>query len=366
MFAKDKVSQSLVDAVKGITEANWEKEKTPTGTRVYGSSYGNSAKAKKDQTKHELDTIKGPKDKEVKEELKGDQHKIDANKNNKIDAQDFAILRGKKKVKEDMHFANKLLEVAKADIPAYLRKQKGEKPLTVADVKGPRTDSISSKEALAKARNEEVEQIEEREMSDDEMAKREKIVKSMKKGFAGFRKRYGERAKDVMYATATKQAMKEESVEEEIDPKVRTKDTIKGRKPSSQTDDVGPGSDSKSTKVKYHPGPMEEETEQLDEIQVHFARGNTTVPKSDKLSPAMQDTLQRRLDAQRKAAAERAKMKESTDVPFEGPYSKEKDTVTDKSGAKHTPMSRARDLARAALKKVQDKTKVKTEGKGKW
>lgn len=40
----------------------------------------------------------------------------------------------------------------KSDIPAYLRKQKGEKPLTVADVKGPRPDSISSKEALAKAR----------------------------------------------------------------------------------------------------------------------------------------------------------------------------------------------------------------------
>ena len=38
---------------------------------------------------------------------------------------------------------------------------------------------------------------------------------------------------------------------------------------------------------------------------------------------------------------------------------KSKGTVVDKSGAKHTPMSRARDLARQALKKVQDKTKVK-------
>jgi len=51
---------------------------------------------------------------------------------------------------------------------------------------------------------------EERHMSDDEMAKREKIVKSMKKGMAGFKERYGNRAKNVMYATATKQAMKEE------------------------------------------------------------------------------------------------------------------------------------------------------------
>jgi hypothetical protein len=84
------------------------------------------------------------------EELKGQQHKIDANKNNKIDAHDFKLLRAKKDVKEEMQ---------KADVPAYLRKQQGESPLTVADVKGPRKDSISSKENLAKARNEEVEQV---------------------------------------------------------------------------------------------------------------------------------------------------------------------------------------------------------------
>jgi len=36
-------------------------------------------------------------------------------------------------------------------------------------------------------------------------------------------------------------------------------------------------------------------------------------------------------------------------------------TVTDKSGAKHSPMSRAKDLAQQAFKKVQDKTKIKSE-----
>lgn len=56
---------------------------------------------------------------------------------------------------------------------------------------------------------EETEQIEEREMTEPEMKKREEIVKSMKKGMAGFKQRYGERAKSVMYATATKQAMKD-------------------------------------------------------------------------------------------------------------------------------------------------------------
>ena len=81
MFGKSKVSQSMIDAVLKVTEsskeevteaqqldeANWEKEKTATGVKVYGSSYGNSAKAKKDQTKSAVDTLKGPKDKEVKE-----------------------------------------------------------------------------------------------------------------------------------------------------------------------------------------------------------------------------------------------------------------------------------------------------------
>jgi hypothetical protein len=136
MFAKNKVSQSMIDAVNDVTkldEASPIKEPTPTGMRVYGRNYGNSAKAKQDQTKSDLDKIKGPKDKEMKEaakpdfldmdkdgnkkepmkkaiadkgmkeELKGDQHKIDANHNNKIDGQDFAILKGKKKVKESFN-----------------------------------------------------------------------------------------------------------------------------------------------------------------------------------------------------------------------------------------------------------------------
>jgi len=51
--------------------------------------------------------------------------------------------------------------------------------------------------------------IGEEEMTDAEMKKREDIVKGMKKGMAGFKERYGDRAKSVMYATATKQAMKD-------------------------------------------------------------------------------------------------------------------------------------------------------------
>jgi len=61
--------------------------------------------------------------------------------------------------------------------------------------------------------------IQEREMTPAEKAKREKIVMALKKKMSGFKDRYGERAKDVMYATATKQAMKEE---DEAAPKSKT------------------------------------------------------------------------------------------------------------------------------------------------
>lgn len=57
---------------------------------------------------------------------------------------------------------------------------------------------------LAKLRKEDVEQIDEREMTDTETQERERLVKGMKKNLKGFKDRYGDRAKSVMYATAAK------------------------------------------------------------------------------------------------------------------------------------------------------------------
>ena len=53
-----------------------------------------------------------------------------------------------------------------------------------------------------------------RNMTKGEMNKREKIVKGMKKNKAGFKKRYGKDAEAVMYATATKNAMKDDDANE--------------------------------------------------------------------------------------------------------------------------------------------------------
>jgi hypothetical protein len=54
---------------------------------------------------------------------------------------------------------------------------------------------------------EEVE-LDERTLTSGESKKKEEYVKGMKKGLSGFKQRYGERAKSVMYATATSMAKK--------------------------------------------------------------------------------------------------------------------------------------------------------------
>jgi hypothetical protein len=48
--------------------------------------------------------------------------------------------------------------------------------------------------------------------------------------------------------------------------------------------------------------------------------------------------------------------KKEDDVPFDGPYTKTPDSVKDKSGAEHTPQSRARHLARLAMKQMAKKS----------
>jgi hypothetical protein len=52
----------------------------------------------------------------------------------------------------------------------------------------------------------EIELAQEKTLTAAETEKKEEIVKSMKKGLSGFKDRYGDRAKEVMYATATKNA----------------------------------------------------------------------------------------------------------------------------------------------------------------
>ena len=246
----------------------FDKKKVSTGT-VYSKKVNKDGSSK---MKEEVD---------LDEELKGKQHKIDKNKNGKIDAEDFKMLRKEEEEQEefeqleegerssnyigtvhksDPDYANKLNALKSQAIgghrirgrsPAPEHKEKyqagGElkrphqdiKPehATRVDVYGRKgvknaqgvSEGASQEDFVAelektkkKAEGKDTtnvakpavqavknEQVEERTLTDVEMKKREEIVKSMKKGIQGFKSRYGDRAKEVMYATATKQAKKD-------------------------------------------------------------------------------------------------------------------------------------------------------------
>ena len=74
--------------------------------------------------------------------------------------------------------------------------------------KKPQPKVAAGKTVGVKAMPEEVE-LDERTLTKGEAETKEKYVKGMKKKLSGFKQRYGERAKEVMYATATKMAKKD-------------------------------------------------------------------------------------------------------------------------------------------------------------
>lgn len=214
------------------------------------------------------------------EALKGDQHKIDANKNNKIDAQDFKLLRGKKKdvaeetldelskktlisyakkasgsshensasnlssraayklgsqdaddgSKDDMKSVKRSTGVGKAidrltkedTVDEAMRSGFTHRDAAEAQARRKRTlannPNIAAeverrRKAVEAAKNQKKQSVQERELSPGETAEKERIVKGMKKSLAGFKARYGDRAKSVMYATATKSAKNEDTSE---------------------------------------------------------------------------------------------------------------------------------------------------------
>ena len=465
MFAKSKISQSMIDAVNKVlgeepveqkdqllNETAPLKEPTSTGMRVYGGSYGNSAKAKKDQTKSPVDNLKGPKDKEMKEELKGNQDKIDANHNGKIDGQDFKILRGKKKVKEGREFTEKLLEtVRKSDVPAYLRKAKGDTPLTMADVKAPKKDTISAPENLAKARNEEVEQMNEDNLSD--IAKKHGMEFNRTTYGAGMKhpkhgeisiNRYGE-----WHHTGTKaqgdstnkfasldkhlSTLKEEQIQERDEGKpgkMFAKIAAKASKEYGSKEAGNRVAGAIRKKVLAKEDVTEQELDEaLNEVLskdasvgdwihdfvhsdnpkfagkskaerkkmalgAYYGKQNEEVVNHDD-APITTDTLAGRLPggkvnsfksykkklkgdleddgtpvtvapestaARRSIKAEEVEQVEEKVIAGTPGWKEMKKDVKDKSGAVHTPMSRAKDLARSAFKKIKNETMMGKAG----
>jgi hypothetical protein len=76
--------------------------------------------------------------------------------------------------------------------------------------------------------------VSEAEMTDAQKAKREEIIKELKKKMDEFKDRYGDRATDVMYATATKMAMKDDSEDEDEEDLDEAKYPKKSKFPSHE------------------------------------------------------------------------------------------------------------------------------------
>ena len=92
------------------------------------------------------------------------------------------------------------------------------------------------------------------------------------------------------------------------------------------------------------------EMKKREEVAQAIERENPDMPMDKKMAIAT---------ATAKKVAEEAELDEASNEkpPFDPPYKeKQPENVKDKSGATHTPMSRARDLARRVIQKNQ-KTK---------
>jgi hypothetical protein len=98
-------------------------------------------------------------------------------------------------------------------------KAKAKAPAATSTAKKKKKSKLDS--LLADIRSEET-RLDEKTLTAAETRKKEEIVKSMKKGLAGFKSRYGDRAKEVMYATATKQAKRVAEQATELQPKTQS------------------------------------------------------------------------------------------------------------------------------------------------
>jgi hypothetical protein len=178
-------------------------------TMIKGRAYGASR-----PEPHAVDTIKGPNDAELKKieaEKKKKQKKFSEMVNLYQDKglKSLSEMLAKEEATEDEF--NKEVEDAK-DKAAGKKKQPDIAKGAVQAVKTEETHStveVIDLNDVNGVQYSEIELAQERTMTEPEIKKKEEIVKSMKKGLSGFKDRYGDRAKEVMYATATKQAMKD-------------------------------------------------------------------------------------------------------------------------------------------------------------
>ena len=218
MFAKDKISQSMIDAVNSVIG-------------------GESVEKQSDLLLNEgkVDDLRDKQSAEKDSDWWGDKEKGEKSNKPKVRKVSGKSDSGKKPETDD-----EFGDLKKEETNRFIKKFHEHKDSGTLETF---TDNNLGEEG---------------HMTPAQTKKREKIVLSMKDKQSEFKAKYGKRWKDVMYATATKMAMKEELDDDDVkyhpgetDKRERTVDMLRGRvKAGKGRDDVGPDADGKSSKVK--------------------------------------------------------------------------------------------------------------------
>jgi hypothetical protein len=369
MFAKNKVSQSMIDAVnsvisEGKVEEASEKVPTPTGMKVYGSSYGNSKKARADQTKHSVDDVKGPKDKEMKEELKGNQHKIDKNKNNKIDAHDFKILRGEKKVSEESEKEDSCEDEAKQEVKKHEKKLHGKKGEVSQHVAKLHKENVFYR--FAKELQENKTAGTEPTFTDNNVGEMATPKKNQDIADKAYLKHKPGTVKGQLTQVSRFLRGKPEIKEDVVDESVQTQpsktadkittDTLAGRVAGGKLNSF------KNYKVDLTTSGTEAVPKEFDvgvdakDKQKHM--GDAGKPFDIKMDDKLSTPPQKYFSSDKKTTSEAVEEVDEVVIHGMPGFKKikgadEKGNVTDKSGAVHTPMSRAKAAAKLSFAKLK-------------
>jgi hypothetical protein len=216
-YAKKQIvkrTSGIVDAKSRMSKEEVELDEVKMAdlpsTKVQGRAYGASK-----PEPHPLDVMKGPTEKQLLGVKSEKKKKFSEMVNLYQDGGMKSFMEALSKEEEDEIIDEVSKEIADytmdvIDAGEYTEVTIGEEASQDefnAEIEKAKAKSQGKVKAeVAKAAVQAVQQ-EEVDMNSAEMKKREKIVKGMKKGMEGFKERYGARAKNVMYATATKRAM---------------------------------------------------------------------------------------------------------------------------------------------------------------
>jgi hypothetical protein len=192
---------SQIKKSAGIKE---DIQKTSTGYIHHARPgvYGGSAKEK-----HVVDTLRGPKKSEIEAIEKEKKMKKFSEMLDLINTHGLKALSEMIKEEPDNEQFTKELKDAQAKSEGKGKKAEVAKAAVQAVKVEEETIQVEVLD-FNEVNGVKMSQLDESHLTAAQSDKKEEIVKSMKKGLSGFKARYGDRAKEVMYATATKQAKK--------------------------------------------------------------------------------------------------------------------------------------------------------------